>query len=358
MTVSVVIPVYNAEKTLERCLDALISQTYTNFEVICVNDGSKDNSWQILEKYSHKDARIKVYNQENLGPAYTRHYAISKSCGEYLMFCDADDWYEPNMIEEMVSTIEAMAVDVVMCGADVIDLANGTIQNQHDIDYNKKVYTGYLDITPDLLAKINSLLWNKIFKKELIEKYNINYPTKYEHDDMVFIYNYFSVAKNCYGIDKELYHYYIGNENSIMGKLFKHNNADTKWDFIYAFDDNFKFLQLHPNIEFQEMIEKEFINKFFWWCVKFLDDNEKKEGYEKLRNFIINSDYTFINETINLIKAKKTYIDFIKYSKYKNLSLLQKLFSVTKFSIKNKLNYKILTILGIPIVVQNLRKKI
>jgi len=233
-TVSVIMPVYNAEQTLERCLSAFINQTFDDFEVICVNDGSNDNSHNILEDFAQKDKRIKVYHQEKKGVAYARNYALSKSCGKYIMFCDADDWYEPNMIEEMVKTIKEQNVDIVMCDADVIDLANGGIQSENDIEYNRLKNIGNHTITPKFTTNTNVVLWNKIFKKDLIEKYNITYPKQFEHDDMAFVYKYFAVAKTYFGLNKKLYHYYIGNKDSIMGKYFTNRSNGKEFDFIYA----------------------------------------------------------------------------------------------------------------------------
>ena len=140
--VSIIVPVYNAEKTIERCINALLTQSYNNIEIVCVNDGSSDNSFAILEKFRNKDSRIKIYTQENSGPAYTRHFAISQATGKYLMFCDADDWYENNMVECMVTTIEQENTDMVMCDCNIIDLADNTIQNAKLNKYNHILLLG------------------------------------------------------------------------------------------------------------------------------------------------------------------------------------------------------------------------
>ena len=117
--ISIILPVYNCEKFLSRCLEALLIQTYSNIEVLCINDGSTDKSLQILEQYAQKDSRIKVFSQENSGPAKARNLGLAKARGDYLMFCDSDDWYEPQMCECMLKTIELENVDLVICKANV-----------------------------------------------------------------------------------------------------------------------------------------------------------------------------------------------------------------------------------------------
>ena len=343
-TVSVIMPVYNAEQTLGRCLNAITNQTFNDFEVICVNDGSNDNSHNILEDFVQKDQRIKVYYQEKKGVAYARNYALSKSCGKYIMFCDADDWYEPNMIEEMVKTIKEQNVDVVMCDADVIDLANGTIQSENYIEYNRLKNIGNHTITPKFTTNTNVVLWNKIFKKDLIDKYNITYPMQFEHDDMTFVYKYFAVAKTYFGLNKKLYHYYIGNKDSIMGKYLTNRSKGKEFDFIYAFEELFRFLQKNPNKEYQKAIEKQIIDVFNSFC-KYLDVPQQYEAYRILRNFVINSGY-FICKTkkIYFIKKHKNYDDYKKHILNDRVSFLQKIFSV-----RNENGHKVIRIAGLKI---------
>ena len=189
--VSIIIPVYNAEKTLSKCLDAILNQTYGDFEVICVDDGSKDSSYEILKRYADNDERIKAYTQENHGPAFTRNFAISNACGDYLMFCDADDWYEPDMVKSMVETIEEQNTDIVMCDCNIYGFAEDTSQNSAIRKYHSLKIKGYCDFRIDYLSKLNGVLWNKIYRMDIIKTNNIQYPSKYEHDDTMFFLKYF-----------------------------------------------------------------------------------------------------------------------------------------------------------------------
>lgn len=112
--ISIIVPVYNVEKYLPQCLESLINQTYANIEIICVNDGSTDNSLEILDKYAKRDSRIIVINQKNSGVSVARNAALKIISGKYLMFVDGDDWIELNNCETAYNLIEKYNADVVM----------------------------------------------------------------------------------------------------------------------------------------------------------------------------------------------------------------------------------------------------
>ena len=114
--ISVVIPVYNAEKTIRKCLDSLIGQTYSNFELICVDDGSKDASLEICREYESKDARIRTIAQKNAGPSHARNRGLDASKGEYVCFVDSDDYVEPDYLEYLYKGLTEHDVDIATCG--------------------------------------------------------------------------------------------------------------------------------------------------------------------------------------------------------------------------------------------------
>ena len=114
--ISIVIPVYNAEKTLIRCLDSIQQQTYKDFEAILINDGSSDSSAEICQRYCEADKRFKLINQENSGPSKARNQGIDAAISKYLAFVDSDDYIEPNMLEEFFTAAEASSADLTVCG--------------------------------------------------------------------------------------------------------------------------------------------------------------------------------------------------------------------------------------------------
>ena len=253
--ISIIIPFYNAEKYIERCLDSVLAQTFTDFEVICVDDGSKDNTYQILQNYAKKDDRIKAYIQENGGPSAARRNALSKATGKYLMFCDSDDWFEPNMCQTLFEAIEQNDVDVVCCNAQVSD-EKDNIQRTDHLEYYINKQNGIHQISNEIIQKTNVLLWNKIWKKSLVDQYQVDFPPCREYDDSCFFMQYMSVAKKIMYLDDKLYNYFR-RQDSVMGKVAQKKDK-TYFDKLYTAKFYFDFLEKH-NLFLQNK------NSFFYY---------------------------------------------------------------------------------------------
>ncbi|MBQ9245750.1 glycosyltransferase family 2 protein [bacterium] len=345
--VSIILPIYNAEEYLDICLRSLINQTYKNFEVLCIDDGSFDSSLKILNDYSAKDSRIKVFSQKNSGPAAARNLGIKNTAGKYLMFCDSDDWYEPNMVEEMVNAIEKYDTDIVMCDCNIH--RNGEIINDNSIRYHKLKLIGDCEISTDNIAYINRVLWNKIFRKDIIENNKLSYPIKYEYDDCVFICMYLSVVKKYFGLDKTLYNYRLGNPNSIMGKLRSGKNINHEYDFCFAFQHLIDFYIKSKFVD--ENIKQYFIN-FIYRCIKYFYSLLTPE--KKSNAYIIIID--FVKKNVSFLK-NDNFISVLNCKSCKELNyvfnlpidytLSQKFFSV--FKIKNRI---IIHFLGLKLTVK------
>jgi len=232
--ISIIVPVYNAETWLGDTLDALLVQTQENIEVLCVDDGSKDHSLEILQNYASKDKRIKVFNQKNSGPAKARNVGLANATGVYLMFCDADDWYEPDMCQEMLSSLILQKTDLVMCDCYVIEQTQKHYRNTNTINYHHLNMKGLITLDQHNKQAVSVLLWNKIFKLEAIKKYAFSFPSGYEMDDNAFIYQYLAVSQTAYGLDKKLYNYRLLS-NSIMGKLYSKQTLYRVYDLIKVF---------------------------------------------------------------------------------------------------------------------------
>lgn len=219
--ISIILPVYNSEKFIGRTLTALCNQTYKNIEVLCIDDGSEDNSLKIIREYEAKDIRIRVFTQKNSGPARARNVGLENIRGEYTMFCDSDDWYDPEMCEIMLRTIKEKKVDFVMCQARIHQM----VINQMGMDkiiYERIRHKGLHFLNDYLRKDINVFLWNKIFKTAIIKFYEIDFPDGYEHDDVAFVYEYMCSSLLYFGIEKELYNHVI-RENSIMDNTYNKN---------------------------------------------------------------------------------------------------------------------------------------
>lgn len=339
--ISIILPVYNAEKYIERALKSLINQSYKNIEILCVDDGSKDNSYNIIKEF--KDERIKLFRQENSGPAKARNVGLSNSKGEYIMFCDADDWYEPNMCELMLETIIKQNVDFVICGCSIVDTYNTSIRSKEEFNYFKLKFNGYCNIGIYEFLMLNSMLWNKIFKKKIIDEYNIKFIDGYEHDDYNFFYKYLCCSNHFYSIYNKIYNYEISNPQSVMSTYYNDIKPKKKLDFLYSSHDLIDFVILH---NFREQVIDGII-QLYKECVSryqlFLNKKQLKELVIIQKEFL--KDKQELDEHEYIKEIRNTEVDkYLKKFDIK-LSLLEWI-----FSIKNKSSYeKILTIFGFQI---------
>ncbi len=194
--ISIIIPIYNVEKYLERCLDSIKSQSFENFEVIMVNDGSQDRSGEIAERYSNEDERFILIEQTNHGMSKSRNRGYSVCCGEYVVFLDSDDFIGSDYLKEMYTAAEKSNADVVMC--------NYAINYEYEgrIKHNKSRNIGAGDYTRDeavtLLLndrKVRFYVWNKLWKRDFLEK-NCSEFLDIHYEDIVFCsYNFLRINK-------------------------------------------------------------------------------------------------------------------------------------------------------------------
>ena len=205
--VSVIVPIYNAEDYLGQCLDSILTQTLEDIEVICVDDGSTDDTSSILQTYAFLDSRLTIVKQKNKGVASARNLGLKKASGEYVVFLDADDFFENNMLEKMVTKAQEDNSDVVMCGYYIFDNAIKTKIQDFEIEtkYLKKSPFKPEDLANDLLDISTYHAWNKLIKRELIEKKGISFDERVSFaEDQLFdcciltAANKVSVVKECY----------------------------------------------------------------------------------------------------------------------------------------------------------------
>lgn len=214
--ISVILPIYNAESYLNRCLDNLINQTYTNLEIICVDDGSTDNSLKLLKEYQDKDNRIKVIHQNNAGPGITRNIGLSVATGDYISFIDADDYSDKEMFNLMLQ--KQIDYDADICCCNVAWVYKDKQENCIPV-----IKDGL--ISNDLAMKFigndsfNSCLWNKLFKKELLENFKL--IEKLCSEDYDACVRLIAKAKKIYYMGNVLYFYFKENPDSITINCLK-----------------------------------------------------------------------------------------------------------------------------------------
>lgn len=228
--ISVIVPVYNVEKYLRECLDSLINQTLTDIEIICINDGSTDNSLEILKEYAKKDDRIKVINQENKGLGATRNIGINIAKGDYISFIDSDDFLELTTYEKTYEICAEKNLDMIM-----FKLIN--YDDEEDRYYTSKYYEmkkiesivndnvfDYKDLG-DAIFNIAVSACNKLYNRNFIIQNNFKFPKNIAFEDNYFFWNVLLSAKRIYFCKEHLYKR-RRHLNSIIGKKGK-NHIDT-----------------------------------------------------------------------------------------------------------------------------------
>lgn len=219
---SVIVPVYNVAAYLPRCLDSLLAQSYSRLEVICVDDGSTDDSAAILDAYAAKDSRIKVIHQKNAGVSVARNRGLDAATGEFLAFVDADDWVEPDAYEKAVAAMSE-GVDLVCFGTHVdgeIDSVYRDILVRHlTVQARSRV-----PLAPELQVELGGEIWNKLYRRELIERGTVRFPVGQAYgEDKVFYFCYASKAKAVSCLPDSLYHY-CQHEDSAMSSFGSASN--------------------------------------------------------------------------------------------------------------------------------------
>lgn len=168
--VSVIVPVYKAEKYLRKCVDSLLAQTFRNFEVILVDDGSPDNSGVICDEYAKKDPRVRVFHKENGGVSSARQCGLDHARGEYTIHADPDDWVDPNMLEELYAKAKAEDADMVICDFYVNDSRGQRYVRQQPSALDHET------VLRELFQQLHGSCWNKLVRRACYGEYNVSFP--------------------------------------------------------------------------------------------------------------------------------------------------------------------------------------
>ena len=231
--ISIIVPVYNAEKYLSRCIDSILRQTFADFELILVNDGSSDKSKEICEKYSGSDPRIKLINQKNSGVSAARNTGLDNASGEYIGFVDSDDFIEKNMYEELYNILKKTGADISVCGIkDVFSEETGNFQKSENKVLTFDVKSALECILSGKLLTMYSV--NKLYKRELFE--NLRYPVGKIYEDTVLSVQIFSKC-NKIAYSPAILYYYFRNPGSITFQKFSMKDMDIidSGDFVFDF---------------------------------------------------------------------------------------------------------------------------
>lgn len=229
--VSIIIPIYNTEKYLKKCLDSVINQTLKNIEIICIDDGSTDDSPNILKEYAKRDNRIKIISKENGGQAIARNIGIDNSTGEYIGFVDSDDYINLNMFEKLYKQAKSNDLDMNMCKISLFE--DGTDNFQDNVwyyalnvfgDMEKKVFTH--NDTTEFTCEISVTPYNKIYKRSFIKKHGIKFPEGLIFEDEVFFFDAYLRAERVSLLKENLYYYRTNREGSTVTNSSEKDYSD------------------------------------------------------------------------------------------------------------------------------------
>lgn len=299
--ISVIIPVYNAEKYLDECIQSVIKQKERNIEIIIIDDGSTDNSYNVCSKYQKKDNRIKIYKQKNAGVSSARNLGIKKSIGKYLYFMDADDIIQTNIFTDFLK-LKINENSLYVFGWE-------KYYKNSIIEKNDKISLKVLNNLKEVLlldSQISCFLFNKIYLRKIIIDNNIFFDENIHYcEDMKFNYIYINYIKS-FSYNNKIYYYYRMRKNSATGNYISKKNLSVFGVFEYLIKDNDNNPLIYYNYCWSYIIN------YYKFRKKFKNFNYNKQIIKE-KKYILKSRYVSINRKIKLIFYNKIYhITFLK----------------------------------------------
>lgn len=238
-TVSVIVPVYNSEQYLDNCINSVLNQEYTDFELILIDDGSSDSSLDICKKYQKQDKRIVVIHKENEGRCKTRNLGVNKSNGKYIAFLDSDDLYDKHYLKDMVDLLEKYDADMACCKYTRFNNIND-IHLDNKEDNNICIYDGN-DILKEYFhnnrSEIFPNVWTKVCRRDLFNDVKFTNET---FEDLFIIYELLNKSNRIVCTDNSYYLYNIGNSNSVSYNLNRELRIKDRELYIEQISDYFK----------------------------------------------------------------------------------------------------------------------
>ena len=221
--ISVIVPVYNTEMYLRRCIDSVLTQSYKDFELLLIDDGSKDSSGAICDEYAARDSRVKVFHKENGGVSSARNAGLAIASGDWIMHLDGDDWIEPDMLERLIRKGEDTGADIVMGDFLFAYSDRDILYSLPDWDNNK---TASLN---RYITSVWTCVWGGIHKRSLYEEYQMICP-----QGVTYCEDFHLMARLCYHAKKVVnihqpFYHYRQQEGSVMHNLNKRTERDEQW---------------------------------------------------------------------------------------------------------------------------------
>lgn len=292
--ISIIVPVYNAEQYLHRCIDSILAQSYTDFELLLIDDGSKDASGDICDEYAAKGTRVRVFHKENGGVSSARNLGLDNAQGEYITFCDADDYVSEDWLAAYSEAI-AKNVDLAIQGYYAID-GDNTVEKQLQPHSGNSI-EAKRQLVVDLFAQeIYYYLWVKLFRRDLLEAHHIRFDKQSVlGEDTQFISKYLEYAVSFMCIDSMGYYYILPSQKKVYGP----NVNYTSWPILSSMNAIFdgdipkiiyqKYYGLFKNYTVMQLVEGHSLSSYhislYGRMVKALDKTHSLK--DRLLNFLI-----------------------------------------------------------------------
>lgn len=282
LKVSVIVPVYNAEKYLAQCMDSIVRQTLREIEIICVDDGSADGSPKILEEYARQDDRIRLVSQENAGAGAARNRGLSEAKGEYLSFLDADDFFEPDMLERAYRKAREQKAQLLVFGSDQY---REDLKEFCQVDWTIRKYAlppyrpmNYRTFTENVFKVFVGWTWDKLFEREFVLKHELRFQEQRTSNDLLFVFSALVLAERIEVEEAVLAHQRRDNPESLS------NTREKSWQCFY-----YALTALRENLVrygLYRELEQDFVNyalHFSLWNYRTIQGEMKKELYRMLK---------------------------------------------------------------------------
>lgn len=314
--VSVIVPVFDCEKYIERCIKSILVQSYTEFELILVDDGSSDNSGQICDRFAEKDNRIRVIHQKNSGVSAARNNGVKSSIGEFVTFIDSDDWIEPDYLKTMLSACREHNAQIAICGYVTARSEEDSAKNKDDyrVMNSREAINYYGALNLQRKSAHFRSPWAKLIKREYA--LNTPFPTDRVYaEDGACVYLWMWQADRIVNLDKEMY-YYFQNEDGICSKpLGRHiiGNFMTEKEWIDFFRKN-RFTEL----------ESDFCRRYIFDCLWAYNGVEKSEDKDFFKR-VLRKGLSKYARTAGMSLHNNTYYYEIAYPRLTKLYYLFRL---------------------------------
>lgn len=309
---SIIVPVYNVEKYIHKCVDSILNQTFTDFELILVDDGSPDNCGKICDEYAKKDNRVRVIHKENGGQSSARNKGLDIAIGEIVGFVDSDDIIDSNMYEDLIQYLDKNNLNIVCCDAYLVRGNRTRIRLLYDCN---KIFIGTEAVCANLVGRIDNAVWNKVYRKSIFDKVRFREGIVYEDVRIMHLLLY--TAKNVGYISKPCY-YYFKRKNSTIALSF---NSKSRYDCFVGYKERLAFA-LDQGLNCIDSCRTQALSTALSTLTAFYANNEDTNS-ERYIDVL-----KFIEDNQNLPRRRLRNKDNLLLWSYNNCKVLNKFYAV------------------------------